>query len=716
MILLIFTSIFPIINTSAQEAIDNKINATILIEFINATNFDIHITLNAMQITTDQVYNANQIQSASEQEIGAFRLALYLELKEQLEQVFPNAQFFNFTMPVFNVNTFTEELRLKLPSTFFNLNENVNADNLINGALDIGAEILYNFDFKAKAGWNNTYTIILPSSMTPPYTPYTNGIINGDRISWKVLNGIGEQPEVSGEMSTQFISPTTPRLSSENIKLEFQLDASNEKQTILIANILAEAIDIRDYDIFTGAIIGLNYIPSDGIRLLIENELFTWDDFYEYTIKEIETNIKSTIENSSYNKTLDLTFIWDIESTINCSNPYNITNMDANPIAKVELIDNTINLKICDQTTRAIFGLVNTGAEINITNDNINFGENIDELDYEYNGSVYLPSNIFLDGKNIYEWDENTPISGIFESSISPKYSSELIEVFVEIDMSTTDLNLLSFFTGNTELSVAVSLQETKNYSVMNLPDEFILPEKISIEYMNSDAFRLCIEENVFNQGNVSEFLDNERKLFVNRITGILSGLDIEGYTNNDLFQESVGSWDGNISKMDAEIPIRVSSYSNSNYPIKFDLGFILPKFEIPSQNYTFNGIANQNITYRMIFPHGITVEYNDSLGKSILGKTDDGRDYIQISYNSTESDLSNYVICKLVPSVFFIIGILMPCILSLIVTIILVIIILMIRKRRKGKKGMSIAEEYDEEESNGYEDKDYYIPPPPSS
>ena len=117
-----------------------------------------------------------------------------------------------------------------------------------------------------------------------------------------------------------------------------------------------------------------------------------------------------------------------------------------------------------------------------------------------------------------------------------------------------------------------------------------------------------------------------------------------------------------------------------------------------------------------MIFPYGTTVEYNDTLGKVIKGITEDGRDFIQISFNASESDLKEIVICELVPSAFFIIGILMPCILSLLVTIILVIIIFIIRKKRKGRKGKVVTEEFGDEELNGYEDKDYYVPPPPSS
>lgn len=115
-----------------------------------------------------------------------------------------------------------------------------------------------------------------------------------------------------------------------------------------------------------------------------------------------------------------------------------------------------------------------------------------------------------------------------------------------------------------------------------------------------------------------------------------------------------------------------------------------------------------------MIFPQGITVLISDSLNMASVKKTDDGREYIEISFDSSESGLTDTVSCRIVPSSFFILGLFMPCILSLILTIILVVVIYLVRKRRKIKKGMIF--DGRNEEDDDYINQNYYVPPPPKS
>jgi hypothetical protein len=114
-----------------------------------------------------------------------------------------------------------------------------------------------------------------------------------------------------------------------------------------------------------------------------------------------------------------------------------------------------------------------------------------------------------------------------------------------------------------------------------------------------------------------------------------------------------------------------------------------------------------------MIFPHGIYVDTNDLLNKAVVKETKDGRYYIEITFSESEADLVVEISCKMTPSALFIIGLFMPCIVSLIIAIILIIVIYIIRKKRKGRK---IETTVEEEDLTGYEDEDYYVPPPPGS
>ena len=220
-------------------------------------------------------------------------------------------------------------------------------------------------------------------------------------------------------------------------------------------------------------------------------------------------------------------------------------------------------------------------------------------------------------------------------------------------------------------------------------------------------------EENVFTEEDVTVFLTTEKLLFETRIKNILtdSELDFEGHINRGEFEESLTFWDGEIASMDAELPVKTVSYANSPYPLSFGLSFIPPDFNISDQSFSFNSIQNQSVTYKVVFPHGIEkVVISDSLERVVKGRLSDGRHYMEISFDASESGLTDDVTCKLIPSTLFVIGVFMPCIISFIITVILIIVIYTIRKKRRRSKGIVVSEE----EVSDYEDQDYYVPPPP--
>jgi len=710
-LVVLLLSSFSFVNVaSAEDEIENKVDASIDIEFVTGTDLNVDIAMDVYQLTTDKTYDAVGIKSASEQELGAFRLKLYLTLEEQFEEIFANANILNFTMPTFDGDKFNEDFNVELTTSFFNLNESVNSEKFINGVLDIGAIVNYSFNLQTEQGWNNTYTIILPKSIG---YKRTTGSVENNRIQWKVKNVDGKHPNKLAEISIKLEDPTTPRLETEDIHLDFVLESRDGKQTILTTNILVNSIDIGYYDILPDFINDLDFIPPDGYRLFVDNGLSSWDNLYDKTIKTIEEKAISKIENSSFNQTLDTVFEWDNSTTNDCLIPYETTNMDSNPPIRAIITDNDVNLQIYNISSKALFGLANAGAQANISANDVNFGDNLDNIGYQFNGTLNLPENLYLDGKNIYKWNQSNSISGKFESDIATSYSNEKIETLVEIEANSADLNLLSFFTGGTEINLGLFLQETRKYGVTAVPDEFSLPEKISLDYLNADAFRLCLEEKVFDEDDTSIFLNGEKQLFESRLMNILELPEIDGYVDRHAFDQSL-DWDENIANMDALMPVEVVSYSHNSYPISFDISFLPPKFEISYQSFNFTGIQSQNVTYKMIFPHGITVMVNDTLEKAVVKKTDDGKDYIEITFGTSEFGLTDTVSCKITPSALFIMGLFMPCMISLIITIILVVVIYIIRGKRRRKKGM-IADE-GSRGFDGYNGQDYYVPPPPSS
>jgi len=705
---LILSSFFIVNVTSADDTIDNLVVAEFYIYFETSTSLNLEITMDAQKLTTDHTYDAGGIKSATDQELGAFRLLLYQMLDRQLDATFKNADVLNFSMPIFDGDKFYEQLNINLTSSFFGLNDSVNANDFINGMLDMGAIVNYSLNLQAEPGWNNTYIIELGQNLN---YKWTTGTLDGTYIKWTVKNWNGNSPSKSAELQLKKDNPTTHSLYSEDISLEFILDSKDVELISFQTNILFKSADIQIYNILPSFIYDINFVPADGIRLLVENGFITWDEFYEKTVEPLKETIKTTIEKSSFNQTLNIMFSWDKETTTDCLVPYEISNMDNKPSVKAIVTDNDIGLKICGISSRALFGLINSGAEANISKEDVNFGDDLNDIGYDYNVTLYMPENIYLDNKNVYTWNENITDYGEFKSDIAASYFNEDKDTVIEIDVKSTDLNLLSFFTGKTELTFGLDMKETKNYNVTILPGEFSLPEKVTLEYLNSDAFRLCIEENVFSEEGVSAFLNDEKNLFENTLRHILPGLEIGANANRDDFEKSLLLWDGNISNMDANPPIKVPSYAHSSYPIRFDFSF--SGVDIPAKTFNFAGLPNQNVTYKVIFPNGISINVDDPLNKAITGKTDDERYYFEITFSALESNLSTDISCKMIPSALFVIGVLLPCIASLIITIVLIIVIYIIIKKRRGKKFTTKTKE---EDITDYETEDFYVPPPPGS
>ena len=708
--MLILLSFFISSNAIAEETIENLVEATFNIEFISGTDLNIIITIDPQKLTTDKTYTADEIKSATPQQLGALGYLLYLKLESQLDATFKNAEIEDFEIPIFNGVQFIEELNVSLTSSFFKLDESVNVNDFINGVLDMSAWVNYSYTLQAEPGWNNSYKIDLGNNLE---FKRTTGTPVGKYIVWTAKNWNGNSLNKIAEIQVKKKAPTTEKIESEDIYIGFELDARDAKPLSLVSNLIFKNIDIRNYDALPSFISNIDFVPADGFRLFIENGFFSWDTSYQETVNPIKEKIKTTIEESPFNQTLDIIFSWDDETTLDCLNPYEISNMDCEPPIRAILKDSDVDLQICDISSRALFGLINSGAVVSISKDDINFGEELNRIGYDYNVTFLLPNNLYLDGENVYTWNGSRPISGEFESDAAESYSSEEKDTKIEIEIKNTDLNLLSFFTGKTELTFGLDLKGERNYNVTSVPDEFTLPEKLSLNYLNADAFRICVEEKVFGEKSVNKFLSSESEEFESIFKHFLPELEVSVSANKDRFEDSL-QWDGNISNMDSEKPVSIETFTHSLYSVEFDFSFLPPKFEIPTRTFNFTGLQNQDVTYRMIFPNGIFIEINDPSGRAQFGELNDGRDYFEVAFSASESSLTVDVTCKIIPTVFFIIGIFTPCIVSLIITMILIIVIYLIRKKRRRKKSETPYE--DEEEITGYEDEEFYVPPPPSS
>ena len=401
-IVFILFSILIMPNISADNDSESIVDASFDVEFVSGTTLNIIVAMDVKKITVfSSTYDKSGIQTVANNDpetMGAIKLRLRQLLEEQIESSFEYAIITAMNnKPTYENILFYDEYSINLTADFFDLNNTVNAYNFINGVLDMDAVINYAFNFHAEPGWNNTYTIVLPEFMT---YRYTTGSVENNKIQWDVKNRDGEHPEILAEISIKFTEPSTPRLSDNDIHLEFELDTSNINNIALTTTILVKSMDVLDYNILPDFVEELQFVSSDGIRLFIDNDLISWNDIYLTTIKPIEQTVILTIEQSSFNQTLDVSFIWDPETTTNCSidTKYNISNMDNNPPLKAKLIDKDVNLTIFDMPSRAFFGLINAGATANISKNDINFGDGLSKIEYPFTIILQLPINITLGG------------------------------------------------------------------------------------------------------------------------------------------------------------------------------------------------------------------------------------------------------------------------------------------------------------------------------
>jgi hypothetical protein len=662
--------------------------------------------------TSEKTYTNEDIKDISNtnaEQMGAIKYALKTMIFDQIKTTFINAKVTSsIDLLKYENYNFYDEYLVNLTSNYFSLNQTINSYELINGILDIGALVRYDLSLKADPGWDVTYSFNLGEKLD---YQLTDGEINNNIIEWTVKNIDGTQPPLPAFFVLSKKNPTTIE-EKEDIFIKLILDSQQEPVSFE-SEIVVKSLSIENYDFLPGFITNIEFVPSDSIRLFVKNNMLSWDDIYLKTIKPVQENIKNILEESVFNQTLTFTFNWDNTTTYDCSEPFNIDKMNKNPPVKALLKDNEIQLILNDISSKALFGLVNAGAKSNITPNTINFGKDLENLNYNYNITLKMPHDIYINNENIYTWDNiNKSLLGLMSSKKSPEYKQPTINSIIEIEVETTDLNLLSFFTGDTELSLGLKIEEENNYKVTKLPAPFSLPQEINITYLNSDAIRLCIQEKVFKEEEINTFLSNEKDFFEKTINKIIKGLNAKGNINTMTFKNSL-QWDNDITKMDDQDPIKTLIYSHTSQPIKFKISIIPPGLKINNQTYKFTGLENQHTTYRIIFPNGIKISLSNDYTKVFINETREGEQYLEITFSPEEANTELDVTISIEPNILFVIALLSPCIIALLIAVIFIIVIIMFRKKRKKRKMPKYTPE-SAEETTDYENEDFYIPPPP--
>ncbi len=714
-VIFLFVSIFLLLSMIAEASSDSSVETEINIIIDNGASFNVeyyasvdYITLAANEIK----YSREDIRNAGPELLGAIKYALKSDFVAQMKSSFPNCNIGSLNeLPQYSSDEFYDEFSVVLTADFFSLNKTIFSSDLINGLLDSGVYVNYSFPWTSLPGWNNTYSLIL--SDTIGYKR-TNGDVDNTKISWDIFNQGADEKQEIGTITLKDFNPTTDASQNETVSLVFSLDCRKPEDINLTMRLKAHRLDMSFYECLPSILTLPSSLPADAIRLCVASNLTTYNQIKKNSLISYINDSLNSLKESSFNQSFNFNFLWDVQTTENLSSAYDIHSMDENPPITGLINDPSVEIYFHNISGRALFGLINSGATSNISKESVNFADVFDTQTLNVTSELHLPTQVLLNQSNHVTWKNSNEFMGEFTSENPPKYYNGNINRVYSIDVKSTDLNLLSFFTGKTEVNLGVGFEKTRNIHVMKQLETLSIPEQIKLSYINADAFRLCVEEGVFSAIELSEYLENHASELENTSRRLFPSIKGSSVNNQKIFDESL-SWDKNISSMNAENPIKISQFMESTAPLSCQFSIIPPSFSFATQNLTFVGVPEETVTYNMTFPKGISIEILSSSPQISNKIVENGKTQITVQLNASENGKVVSMVFSMKPTLLYIIGLFVPCIISVIITILLFFVVFLIRKKRnKFRQNKQIPPRSDQE---GYENEDYYVPPkPPSS
>ena len=714
-LIFLLMSVTLILSVIVEASSDSSVESEINIVVNDGASFNVEISASVDYITlaaNEIKYSREDILNAGPELLGAIKYALKSDFVSQIKSSFPNCNIASLNeLPQFNSDEFHDDFLVVLTADFFSLNRTIFSSDLINGLLDSGVFVNYSFSWTSISGWNNTYSLILSDNIG---YKRTNGDVDNTWISWEVFNeGTDEKQEI-GTITLKDFNPSSDSSQNETVSLVFSLDCRKPDEINLTMRLQAHRLDMSTYDCLPSMLTLPSSLPADAIRLCVKSNLTTYDQIKKKSLTSYINDTINSLQSSSFNQSFNLNFLWDRQTTENLSLAYDIHSMDETPPITGLIIDPTVDIYFFNLSGRSLFGLINAGAESNISKEYVNFADIFDTQKLNVTSVLQLPNQVLLNQSKRVTWKNSNDFKGAFTCENPPIYQSQNISQNYNIDVKSTDLNLLSFFTAKTEVNLGIGFEKTRNIHVMKRAKALSLPQQIKLSYINADAFRLCVEEGVFSAKELADYLEGHESELENASRRLFPSIKGSAVNNQKIFDESL-VWDKNISSMSAEKPVKISQFMESTVPLSCQFSIIPPSFSFATQNLTFIGVPDETLIYNITFPRGISIDIFSSSPQISKEISENGKTQISVKLNASETGKVVSMVFSMKPTLLYIIGLFVPCIISVIITILLFFVVFLIRKKRnKFRQNKQIPPHSGQE---GYENEDYYVPPkPPSS
>ena len=672
--LLVISLLLPgLLNSTFAKEVSNRVDADFEIIFLDGTKLEVKMKLRAYKLRIfGESYTADRIRETYAQNGPAFEQVLFEGIESIMNHIFRDCDFSVcrprvereslFDSPS-NPVVFKATSNVTLTSGFFGTNL-PNISDFINGILDMGGRVTYNFNLYAEPGWNVTFYVELNQRME--VVEASAGIVlpSGREVVWEIKNWNGENEGEERELKIKYENPTTIA-KQKDVRLDIYLDFSNLDTTILNCSMNVFSYPVNEIATLPSFISGLYFIPADGIRLFVEEGLTDWDKIKEKVFLSEKQKLEEKF-NQSFHTAVNFDFKMNL--SIDSQKPYNITHMDSFPPVSGTFSDD-IYFHICNISSRAFFGFIYAGGKAELDSSAIS----IKEIGYPFSLYLILPPE--LGGK--VKWNSSSNLT--LEYGHAPSYGKEAIEVVVEMSIDGFDLDTLAFLSGGKSLIETFNVRYSeKLYAVKPF---FPIPGCISIPYANSDLIRLCLEEGIITKENLDALVAERKKEVDKELSGVFM-MPVEGYINFDEGGlEKSKEWDGNIKEMDDSEPFIIPFYARIPVRAGFDLSLLPPSIETKNQTLILKGLPGKEVIYRIIIPKDIEIEFNDTIGAVKSYKLNDGKKLLEVHLNGSSQIVLCYSI-KLPP--LLVVSLLLPLIMVIALIVAIVCIVAYIRKRRK--------------------------------
>lgn len=679
--------LFPVKGSTQPTDAETWVDAFFDITFINGTFLDVNIKLNAHKIKIfDKSYNASEIRTRYDEDGAAFKLVLYNYIESLLDDsVFPHCEneigrpyvdedsLLQTSGSPYDPIVFYMDCNISLTTAFFDVENISSIGDFVNGILDMGGSVSYSFDFVADVGWNITYNFILSEAMEAVEVEEGSLSLSGKKITWEIDNWDGnEEKTEKGRFTLKYSNPTS-KFESEDIYLDISFDLREVEKTSLTCTVQITAVEVTDLVSLPSFVSDLSYVPADGVRLLVQEGLLSWETVHSKIFNPLKEEVEGSL-TTSLNVSLNLLLAVNTSTTSNCSSPYDPFEMNGNPPLSSTLSDE-VYLRFCNISSRAFFGFVYAGGVAQLSEEDISLGD----LGYPYTAHLVLPPDVV----GSCSWNKSSYLDTSVRYDAAPHYGDEKMEWYIEGELKSIDLDLASMLTGKSDVVTTVDARDSYNIYHITPPEDFKLPERISISQINADLIRVCIEENVFDEETLQNYFAHQKQLAEQHLSQTFGIPDIEGYIDDGRLAESK-KWDGNVQEMDDEKPFTIPIYTHFSYKTGFKFSFIPFSFTIGNQSIVCSSIPGQKVVYRFFFPKGLDVVCNDTLNMISINRTSDGRTFIEVVFDGTEGNLTTIVSYSLKASPVFVVLTFLPCIIGMVVLIVLVAVVVVIRRKRR--------------------------------